>query len=59
MNFSMEKHTHSCIDGMGEFPNSNMTQTNNSTIKYSLVILSKAKNKAHLLIYLTLLISEM
>jgi hypothetical protein len=50
---------HTCIDGMGGFLDSNMTQTKNSTIKYSLVILSKPKNKARLLMYLTLLISDM
>ena len=50
---------HTCIDGMGRFLDSNTTQTKNSTIKYSLVILSKPKNKVFLLMYLTLLISDM
>jgi hypothetical protein len=50
---------HTCIDIMGGFLDSNMTQTKNLKIKYSLVILSKPKNKARLLVYLTLLISDM
>jgi hypothetical protein len=53
---------HTCIEGMKRFMDSNMTQTcqtNNLTIKYSLVILSKPKNKACLLMYLILLISDM
>jgi hypothetical protein len=50
---------HTCIDSMGGFLDSNMTQTKNLKIKYSLVILSKPKNKALLLMYFTLLISDM
>jgi hypothetical protein len=50
---------HTCIDDMGGFLDSNMTKKKNSTIKYSLFILSKAKHKACLLMYLTLLISDM
>jgi hypothetical protein len=50
---------HTCIDGMGGFPNSNTSKKNNLTIKYSLVILSKANNKVCLLMYLTSLITDM
>jgi hypothetical protein len=50
---------HTCIDAMGGFPESNMSQKNNSIIKYSLVILSKSNNKARLLMYLTPLITDM
>jgi hypothetical protein len=50
---------HTCIYSMKGFMESNMTQTKNSTIKYFLVILSKPKNKVFLLMYLTILISDM
>ena len=49
---------HTCIDGMGGFLDSNMSQTKNSKIKYSLVILSKSKNNERLLMYLTSLITD-
>jgi hypothetical protein len=51
-------NTHA-LTGMGGFPKSRMSQKNNYKIKYYFLILSKYNNRACLLMYLTLLITNM